>query len=228
MRELGEPRSRLRGSGRALARRRRASPCRWCGTARPVSPGTSGSERTGPGGDHDVVGGDRLAGPGVDRARRRRTARGPRRAGHVRAGPAPATSRPAAEIGSILPKIRSRISRHRTPSRPGLHPEPVGVSGAVREIGGVDEHLGRDAADVEARAPEGALLQDRDVPVARRPCRRSSCRTRSRSRRGRSGGRPGLGGALVTGPSCPPRGVSNPRSRSGCDGTALDTVVATG
>lgn len=44
-----------------------------------------------------------------------------------------------------------------------MHPEPLGLARLEHAVGGQDEHLGRDATDVEAGAAERALLDDRDV-----------------------------------------------------------------
>ena len=43
------------------------------------------------------------------------------------------------------------------------HAEPVGLVRLEHPVGGQHEHLRRDAADVQAGAPEGAALDDRDV-----------------------------------------------------------------
>ena len=45
--------------------------------------------------------------------------------------------------------------------------EPAGAAYRVGHLRGVDVHLRRDAADVDARSAEGALLDDRDAPIAR-------------------------------------------------------------
>ena len=46
-----------------------------------------------------------------------------------------------------------------------VHPERAGVLGRAGQVGRMDVHLGRDAADVEAGATEGAALDQRDAPV---------------------------------------------------------------
>ena len=45
----------------------------------------------------------------------------------------------------------------------GVHPVAGGLAHRLGHLGGVDEHLGRDAADVQAGAAEHALLADRDL-----------------------------------------------------------------
>ena len=46
-----------------------------------------------------------------------------------------------------------------------VDPEVAGPGDGARDVGGVHEHLGRDAADVEAGAAERAVLDQRDVEV---------------------------------------------------------------
>ena len=119
------PRTRRRGSAAARAARRAASPCRWCGSGTSSSPGTVGHDRAGPGRDDDLVGGDRLAGPGVDACGRRRSGRAPRTA--VTLGCPSARQCAAAggdrvdaaedPVADLAPAARRR-SRVSTPSRP--------------------------------------------------------------------------------------------------------------
>ena len=61
--------------------------------------------------------------------------------------------------------MRSRISGQPTPVEAEVHPERAGVLGRAGQVGRVDVHLGRDAADVEAGAAEGPALDQRDAPV---------------------------------------------------------------
>ena len=51
------------------------------------------------------------------------------------------------------------------PARSGPQPEVVAMSGGQRDIGGVHEHLRRDAAPVHAGAAERPRLGNGDVPV---------------------------------------------------------------
>ena len=77
----------------------------------------------------------------------------------------------------VAPGLRHRVEPPEDPVadvRPadlvdvGVDAEPRAVLGLQGELGGVHEHLGRDAADVAARAAEGRLLDDADVEVAQR------------------------------------------------------------
>ena len=47
----------------------------------------------------------------------------------------------------------------------GVDAEAGALADVLHDVGGVDQHLGRDAPDVQARAAEGAALDDRHVPV---------------------------------------------------------------
>ena len=61
-----------------------------------------------------------------------------------------------------------RREARREGKRPGAHLAHLVAHGALHlagDVGGVDVHLRRDAADVEARAAEDAVLDDRDVEV---------------------------------------------------------------
>ena len=89
--------------------------------------------------------------------------------------------RPETEIGSILVKIRSRISLHETLSRVACTPKRSAFAASWARSAGVDEHLGGDAADVQAGAAEHAVLQQGDAPVGESFCRPRSYPSRSRS-----------------------------------------------
>ena len=73
------------------------------------------------------------------------------------------------------------------PSSVALHAELLGLAGGVGDLGGVQQRLGRDAADVQAGAAELALLDQADAtaragrPAARRRSRRSPPRGSSTS-----------------------------------------------
>src|SRR5699024_4547934 len=106
------------------------------------------------------AGGDRLAGPGVDGARA-----GERGVtlehGDVR----------AVLTAVVAPALGDRIDpaehprddlRPADPAETGVHPELRAAPGPDHQIGRIDEHLRRDAADVQAGAAEHALLDQRD------------------------------------------------------------------
>jgi hypothetical protein len=131
----------------------------WNGTS--VRPGTGGG--TAARRDDDLLSGDGLAGAGVERAvadeaRVALEERGVR----VRLGaPVPSGDRDRVDPPEDpVPDLGPAGALE-----PGVDAEPVAVRGGVRDVRGIDEHLGRDAADVQAGAAERALLQDRDGPV---------------------------------------------------------------
>ena len=68
----------------------------------------------------------------------------------------------------MRPKIRSRMSRQRTWSTRGVDAERAASAIVLGHVGRVDVHLGRDAADVQAGAAEGRVLDDRDVQSSNR------------------------------------------------------------
>ena len=102
----------------------------------------------------------------VDRRRSARSRRYSSPAGRDRVDPA---EDPVARSRSSAPRRCGRRRRARGPSRarPG-------------QVGGVDEHLGGDAADVQAGAAERALLARSRSSSPRSVGRRSSCPSRCR------------------------------------------------
>ena len=74
-------------------------------------------------------------------------------------------SRPPAEIGSIRPKIRSRIIGQSAPLNWVSMPSLAECRRRHRDVGRQHEHLRRDAAPVETRPAEHIALDEGDLPV---------------------------------------------------------------
>jgi len=136
------------------------------GVRGPGAPAEAGDVRqydAAPGGDDDLLRGDALPGPGVD---------------GVRTGEpgVPLVERDIrVALGAPSPAgVGDRVD---TPEDPvpdlgpvdlvqrGVHTEGSGAARPVGQVGWVDEHLRRDAADVEARAAEGTILEQCDALV---------------------------------------------------------------
>ena len=120
-----------------------------------------GDVRPRAGGHHDDIAGDGLARPGVDGARADE-AGVPVVDGDVLAAVAPEV---LAALGDRVDAVVEHAGLHRRPVDAvdvGVDVEAGGLADLLDGVGGVDEHLGRDAPDVEAGAPEAPLLADRD------------------------------------------------------------------
>ena len=74
-------------------------------------------------------------------------------------------SRPPAEIGSIRPKMRSRMLAQSAPLNCVSIPSFAECLRRHRHVGGEHEHLGGDAAAIETRAAEHVAFDERDLPV---------------------------------------------------------------
>ena len=62
----------------------------------------------------------------------------------------------------------------------GAHPELLGLTGLVGDLGGVQQRLGGDATDVQAGAAEVALLDDADLQAELRSAQGAGVATRTR------------------------------------------------
>jgi hypothetical protein len=118
--------------------------------------------RARPGGDHDLVRGDGLPGAGVQGV----YVDEPRVS--LEEGDVAVRQPPLAPAGRDRVDAAEDAVADLGPAgsmEGGVHAQPRPVPGRLGEVGGVDEHLGGDAADVEAGAAEGALLEEGDAPV---------------------------------------------------------------
>ena len=133
----------------------------WKSTER--QPRQIGDHRTAAGRNHHLVGGDRLRRANVQLPRPDEAC------ARVENGDIVASLRdrpvPSAAMGSIRPKIRSRISRHRTSRKIQIDPEPCCLNRRAGKIGRVNEHLAGNAANIEAGPAEGSHLDQRNAEV---------------------------------------------------------------
>ncbi len=170
-----------------------------------------GDDRPRPGGDHHLVGGELLAGVGMQQV-------APVVLNWSEAGVLFVHIDVGRGTAIVLAADRDGID---APENPGddvvpAHPLDAGVNAVARrvadrlgDLGRVHEHLGRDASDVEAGSAEGALLAHRHPLVGEAVIENAVARTgsndrdvvglhaltpfrmtRGRRHRGRAGGRP--------------------------------------
>ena len=136
----------------------------WNGT--PDRDDDVGDHGVAAGGDDHLVGGEGVTGRDLQGAR----------AGE------PGVTEERGGVGAVdavvLPAARDRVDPAEDavadvlPAHPvqgGVDAEPPAGGDGVGDVGGVDEHLGGDAADVEAGAAEGAALDQGDLLVLEAP-----------------------------------------------------------
>jgi hypothetical protein len=121
-----------------------------------------GDNRVGAGGDDDLVGCDVV--PGVDM---QRLGTGEGRVAEERCRVRAVDAEVPATVGDRVDPAEDAVTDVRPADgiQRGIQAVLARVRHGIGNVGGIDVHLGGDATDVDAGAPEGPRLDDRDAVV---------------------------------------------------------------